>query len=297
MENRRRARRTTSSQDSTSKRAGKRYAKRSIDKEKREENESTVDNKPANFRLNRYLAHAGLASRRKADELIQAGVVKVNGKTVTSMGHQVQFGDNVHVRGKLVQPEQKVYILMNKPKDFLTTTDDERGRRTVLDIIKNFPHKLNLPYTPRVYPVGRLDRLTTGVLLITNDGELTQRLSHPKFGVKKSYLATLNKPLHQEDIELIKNGITLEDGAIQVDSVAYEAKSEQYVVSVELHSGRNRIVRRMFEHLGYEVERLDRLDYGGLNKKNLSRGDWRFLAKHEVEKLWKLRGKTKNYKR
>ena len=297
MENRRRARRTTSSQDSTSKRAGKRYAKRSIDKEKREENESTVDNKPTNFRLNRYLAHAGLASRRKADELIQAGVVKVNGKTVTSMGHQVQFGDNVHVRGKLVQPEQKVYILMNKPKDFLTTTDDERGRRTVLDIIKNFPHKLNLPYTPRVYPVGRLDRLTTGVLLITNDGELTQRLSHPKFGVKKSYLATLNKPLHQEDIELIKNGITLEDGAIQVDSVAYEAKSEQYVVSVELHSGRNRIVRRMFEHLGYEVERLDRLDYGGLNKKNLSRGDWRFLAKHEVEKLWKLRGKTKNYKR
>ena len=255
MENRRRARRTTTSQDSTSKRAGKRYAKRSIDKEKREENESTVDNKPANFRLNRYLAHAGLASRRKADELIQAGVVKVNGKTVTSMGHQVQFGDNVHVRGKLVQPEQKVYILMNKPKDFLTTTDDERGRRTVLDIIKNFPHKLNLPYTPRVYPVGRLDRLTTGVLLITNDGELTQRLSHPKFGVKKSYLATLNKPLHQEDIELIKNGITLEDGAIQVDSVAYEAKSEQYVVSVELHSGRNRIVRRMFEHLGYEVER------------------------------------------
>ena len=297
MENRRRARRTTTWQDSTSKRAGKRYAKRSIDKEKREENESTVDNKPANFRLNRYLAHAGLASRRKADELIQAGVVKVNGKTVTSMGHQVQFGDNVHVRGKLVQPEQKVYILMNKPKDFLTTTDDERGRRTVLDIIKNFPHKLNLPYTPRVYPVGRLDRLTTGVLLITNDGELTQRLSHPKFGVKKSYLATLNKPLHQEDIELIKNGITLEDGAIQVDSVAYEAKSEQYVVSVELHSGRNRIVRRMFEHLGYEVERLDRLDYGGLNKKNLSRGDWRFLAKHEVEKLWKLRGKSKNYKR
>ena len=297
MENRRRARRTTTSQDSTSKRAGKRYAKRSIDKEKRQENESTVDNKPANFRLNRYLAHAGLASRRKADELIQAGVVKVNGKTVTSMGHQVQFGDNVHVRGKLVQPEQKVYILMNKPKDFLTTTDDERGRRTVLDIIKNFPHKLNLPYTPRVYPVGRLDRLTTGVLLITNDGELTQRLSHPKFGVKKSYLATLNKPLHQEDIELIKNGITLEDGAIQVDSVAYEAKSEQYVVSVELHSGRNRIVRRMFEHLGYEVERLDRLDYGGLNKKNLSRGDWRFLAKHEVEKLWKLRGKSKNYKR
>ena len=297
MENRRRARRTTSSQNSSSKGTGKRYAKRSIDKEKREENESAVDNKPANFRLNRYLAHAGLASRRKADELIQAGVVKVNGKTITSMGHQVQFGDKVHVRGKLIQPEQKVYILMNKPKDFLTTTDDDRGRRTVLDIIKNFPHKLNLPYTPRVYPVGRLDRLTTGVLLITNDGELTQRLSHPKFGVKKSYLATLNKPLHQEDFELIKNGLTLEDGSIQVDSVAYEAKSEQHVVSVELHSGRNRIVRRMFEHLGYEVERLDRLEYGGLNKKNLSRGDWRFLAKHEVEKLWKLRGKTRNFKR
>ena len=297
MENRRRARRTPSSQNSGSKGPRKRYTKKPIDKERSMKKDSTVDNTPASFRLNRYLAHAGLASRRKADELIQAGVVKVNGKTVTSMGHQVQFGDKVHVRGKLVQPEQKVYIVMNKPKDFLTTTDDDRGRRTVLDIIKNFPHKLNLPYTPRVYPVGRLDRMTTGVLLITNDGELTQRLSHPKFGVKKSYLATLNKPLHQEDLALIKNGLTLEDGSIQVDSVAYKAKSEQYVVSVELHSGRNRIVRRMFEHLGYEVERLDRLEYGGLNKKNLSRGDWRFLAKHEVEKLWKLRGKTRNFKR
>ena len=258
---------------------------------------SNQDNTPSTFRLNRYLAHAGIASRRKADELIQSGVVKVNGKVITSMGHQVQFGDKVSVRGNLVQPEQKVYILMNKPKDFLTTTDDDRGRRTVLDIIKNFPHKLKLPYTPRVYPVGRLDRMTTGVLLITNDGELTQRLSHPKFGVKKSYLATLNKPLHPEDLELIKNGITLEDGPIQVDSIAYEAKSEQYVVSLELHGGRNRIVRRIFEHLGYEVDRLDRLNFGGLTKKNLSRGDWRFLAKHEVEKLWQARSKTRNFKR
>ena len=258
---------------------------------------SNQDNTPSTFRLNRYLAHAGIASRRKADELIQSGVVKVNGKVITSMGHQVQFGDKVSVRGNLVQPEQKVYILMNKPKDFLTTTDDDRGRRTVLDIIKNFPHKLKLPYTPRVYPVGRLDRMTTGVLLITNDGELTQRLSHPKFGVKKSYLATLNKPLHPEDLELIKNGLTLEDGPIQVDSIAYEAKSEQYVVSLELHGGRNRIVRRIFEHLGYEVDRLDRLNYGGLTKKNLSRGDWRFLAKHEVEKLWQARSKTRNFKR
>ena len=258
---------------------------------------SNQDNTPSTFRLNRYLAHAGIASRRKADELIQSGVVKVNGKVITSMGHQVQFEDKVSVRGNLVQPEQKVYILMNKPKDFLTTTDDDRGRRTVLDIIKNFPHKLKLPYTPRVYPVGRLDRMTTGVLLITNDGELTQRLSHPKFGVKKSYLATLNKPLHPEDLELIKNGLTLEDGPIQVDSIAYEAKSEQYVVSLELHGGRNRIVRRIFEHLGYEVDRLDRLNYGGLTKKNLSRGDWRFLAKHEVEKLWQARSKTRNFKR
>ena len=258
---------------------------------------SNQDNTPSTFRLNRYLAHAGIASRRKADELIQSGVVKVNGKVITSMGHQVQFGDKVSVRGNLVQPEQKVYILMNKPKDFLTTTDDDRGRRTVLDIIKNFPHKLKLPYTPRVYPVGRLDRMTTGVLLITNDGELTQRLSHPKFGVKKSYLATLNKPLHPEDLELIKNGITLEDGPIQVNSIAYEAKSEQYVVSLELHGGRNRIVRRIFEHLGYEVDRLDRLNFGGLTKKNLSRGDWRFLAKHEVEKLWQARSKTRNFKR
>ncbi len=236
-------------------------------------------------RLNKYLAHAGVASRRKADELIAAGKVKVNGVVILEMGHKVLPEDKVYFDGKTVNPEQKVYILLNKPKDCITTTSDEKDRKTVLDLIKGAYAQIKSVKKPRLYPVGRLDRNTSGVLLITNDGELAQNLTHPSREMRKIYHVHLNKNLTIEDIAKIQHGIVLEDGIAEVDEIAYTNPKTKSEVGVEIHSGKNRIVRRIFESLGYEVEKLDRVYFGGLTKKDLPRGKWRFLDEEEVRRL------------
>lgn len=227
-------------------------------------------------RLNKYLAHAGIASRRKAAELVKEGKVKVNDKVVIEPGYEVQPKDVVKYKGKVIRMlEKKVYILVNKPKDFITTTKDEKGRKTVMHLIRKATDQ-------RVYPVGRLDRNTTGLLLLTNDGDLAQKLSHPSHSVKKVYRVELNKDLTKADMETIAQGVTLEDGEVKVDAVAYVDEKDKTKIGVELHIGRNRIVRRIFEHLGYEVKKLDRVAYAGLTKKDLPRGKWRYLNKKEV---------------
>lgn len=245
--------------------------------------ESVTDD---NMRLNKYLAHSGVASRRKADELIKAGKVTVNGKVVVEMGHRLQPDDLVHFEGKLLNPEQKVYILLNKPKDFITTTSDERERKTVMELIKGAYDKIKSVKRPRVYPVGRLDRNTTGVLLLTNDGALTQQLMHPSSEVRKVYHVFLNKKLKESDFEkIVDGGVVLEDGIVEVDALAYPNPKTKSEVGIEIHSGRNRIVRRLFESLGYEIEKLDRVFFAGLTKKDLPRGRWRFLTEQEVRML------------
>lgn len=228
------------------------------------------------MRLNKYLAHCGVASRREAATIIQAGEVKVNGQVVMDIGFKVQPRDQVLVNGKKVTLKTKmIYILLNKPKDYIATVKDERGRKTVLDLI-------HLRDDERIYPVGRLDRNTTGLLLLTNDGELAQRLTHPKYEVKKIYHVILDKALTKNDLEKILAGITLEDGFVQVDSMDYVDGRPKTELGVEIHSGRNRIVRRIFEHLGYEVTKLDRVYFGGLTKKDLPRGRYRHLNDKEV---------------
>ena len=227
------------------------------------------------MRLNRYLAHCGIASRRKADELIQNGDVKVNGKVVKEMGITVKPGDKVMYKGKIVTPGKMVYILLNKPKGVITTTDDERDRQTVIDLIESMT-------TEKVYPVGRLDRNTTGLLLLTNDGDLKQKLTHPKHGVKKYYQVKLDAALSQEDEEKLRNGLELEDGAVEIDGMSMVQDSNRFKWVIELHIGRNRIVRRIFEHLGYEVVALDRIGFGGLTKERLPRGRARHLRDKEV---------------
>ncbi|WP_025762632.1 pseudouridine synthase [Dyadobacter tibetensis] len=229
------------------------------------------------LRLNRFIANAGICSRREADELIASGQISVNGKTITEMGFQVKRTDQVKFGKKALNPEKMVYILINKPKDYITTTDDPEERKTVLDLIQGACDE-------RVYPVGRLDRNTTGLLLLTNDGELAEKLTHPSSGIKKIYQAELDKPITTEDFELLKHGLELEDGFIRPDEVGL-VTPDAMVVGLEIHSGRNRIVRRMFEHLGYEVQKLDRTVFAGLNKKELPRGKWRFLLEREVIKL------------
>lgn len=228
-----------------------------------------------NYRLNKYLAHAGIASRREADELIKQGLVTVNGKVITQMGYSVQPGDIVRFKGSIISPERKVYILLNKPKDYITTTCDERNRKTVLDLIKGAT-----PY--RVYPVGRLDRNTTGLLMLTNDGDLAQKLSHPRHEVKKVYAARLDKALHPEDRLQMMKGIQLEEGLAKADAVEYTDPNDASRIGLEIHIGWNRVIRRMFEQLGYEVLQLDRVSYAGLTKKNLPRGKWRFLTRKEI---------------
>ncbi len=231
------------------------------------------------MRLNKYLAHCGIASRRAADTLIMQGHVTVNGIVVQEMGYKVQEKDVVHFKGKPVKPVDKfVYYLLNKPRNILSTSQDERGRKTVLDILET---KIN----ERVYPVGRLDRNTTGLLLLTNDGELTKKLSHPKHKVPKVYHVTLNKNLSLKDLELIRTGVTLEDGDIKADSLHYIEDMPKREVQIEIHSGKNRVIRRIFEYLGYEVLKLDRTYYAGLTKKNLPRGRYRPLTKEEVRML------------
>jgi 23S rRNA pseudouridine2605 synthase len=227
------------------------------------------------IRLNKFLANSGVAARRKADELIKEGAVTVNGAVVTEMGFKVQHNDVVKFQGKIVKPTNKVYILLNKPKDFITTTDDEKGRKTVLDIVKKA--------TPeRIYPVGRLDRNTTGLLLLTNDGDLAQKLSHPSFNVKKIYAVELDKPLKPSDYDIIKSGVELEEGMAQVDDIQYVEADNKRIVGIEIHMGWNRIVRRIFETLGYEILKLDRVMYAGLTKKDLPRGRCRHLSEREV---------------
>ena len=230
------------------------------------------------IRLNKYLANAGVCSRREADEFIQAGVVKVNGEIVTELGTKVKRSDEVHFHDQLVSIEKKVYILLNKPKDYVTTSDDPQNRKTVMDLVKGACRE-------RIYPVGRLDRNTTGVLLLTNDGELATKLTHPGFMKKKIYHVYLDKNVTAADMKQIADGIELEDGEIHADAIEYASETDRKQVGIEIHSGRNRIVRRIFEHLGYKVIRLDRVYFAGLTKKNVRRGDWRFLTEQEVNML------------
>ena len=229
--------------------------------------------------LNKFIAHSGICARRDAAELVKKGVVKVNGETVSEPGYKISPTDEVKVNGKKIfLAKNLVYILLNKPKDYITTTDDPQNRKTVLDIIGKAT-------TERVYPVGRLDRNTSGVLLFTNDGELAQKLTHPSNEIKKVYHVTLNKPLEKKDFDKILSGITLEDGPASVDVLAYADITDKAQVGVEIHSGRNRIVRRIFEALGYDVKGLDRVIFAGLTKKNIERGKFRFLTEKEVRDL------------
>ena len=228
-------------------------------------------------RLNKFIANAGICSRREADELIEAGVVSVNGKIITEMGYKVMPGDDVKYNNELLRGERLVYILLNKPKDFITTTDDPEDRKTVMNLIAKACKE-------RVYPVGRLDRNTTGVLIFTNDGDLAKKLTHPSFQVHKIYQVELDRQLKTSDMELISAGINLDDGYIKPDEIVYAGK-EKNIIGMELHSGKNRIVRRIFEHLGYEVKKLDRVVFAGLTKKDVPRGRWRFLTEMEVANL------------
>ena len=228
--------------------------------------------------MNKYLANAGVCSRREADEFIQAGVVSVNGTVVTELGTKVKRSDEVKFHEDTVSLEKKVYVLLNKPKDYVTTSDDPQQRKTVMDLVKN-------ACPERIYPVGRLDRNTTGVLLLTNDGDLASKLTHPKFLKKKIYHVYLDKSVTAHDLEQIAQGITLEDGEVHADSIAYADEMDKSQVGIEIHSGKNRIVRRIFESLGYRVIKLDRVQFAGLTKKNLRRGDWRYLTEEEVDML------------
>ena len=230
------------------------------------------------IRLNKFMANAGICSRREADEFIQAGEVLVNGVAVTELGTKITRNDTVTFRGKVVTLARKIYVLLNKPKDCVTTSDDPQGRLTVMDIVRN-------ACTERIYPVGRLDRNTTGVLLLTNDGDLASKLTHPKFIKKKIYHVWLDRDVSEEDMQRIADGIELEDGPIQPDAVSYANETDMNQVGIEIHSGRNRIVRRIFEALGYRVVKLDRVYFAGLTKKNLQRGRWRYLTQQEVNML------------
>ena len=230
------------------------------------------------LRLNKFLANAGVCSRREADEFIQAGLVTVNGEVVTELGTKILRTDEVKFHDAVVSLEKKVYVLLNKPKDYVTTSDDPQQRKTVMDLVKDVCPE-------RIYPVGRLDRNTTGVLLLTNDGDLASKLTHPKFLKKKVYHVHLDKNLTSHDMDQIREGITLDDGEIKADAIEYADDRDKSQVGIEIHSGKNRIVRRIFESLGYRVTKLDRVQFAGLTKKNLRRGDWRFLTEKEVDML------------
>jgi 23S rRNA pseudouridine2605 synthase len=280
---------------------GKRYATGNLPAGRQGKQHGTGDRKPGNGKgpttnfkpqtsnykpatssempLNKFIAHCGVGSRRDAVPFIKEGKVTVNGKVVTEPGYKVTEQDEVKYNGKkLFVTKNMVYILLNKPKDYITTTDDPQGRKTVLQLIKNAT-------TERIYPVGRLDRNTSGVLLLTNDGELTQKLTHPSYNVKKVYEVKLDKPVTKAHFDKILEGITLEDGTIHADALAYADNKDRAVIGIEIHSGRNRIVRRIFEHFGYDVKSLDRVMYADLTKKNVERGKWRYLSEREVRQL------------
>ena len=245
--------------------------KKQIEYRKKNEGQETE------LRLNRYIAKGGVCSRRDADALITAGRVKVNGEVVQQVGVKVKRTDRVEVDDQVITPERKVYLVLNKPKDYVTTVEDPLERRTVMALIEGACKE-------RVYPIGRLDRQTTGVLLFTNDGDLAKKLTHPKYNQKKIYHVFLDKVVQTGDLEAIRKGIDLEDGFIQADDVRV-AEDDRTQVGIEIHSGRNRIVRRIFEHLGYQILRLDRVFFAGITKKNLPRGHWRFLTEDEVNIL------------
>jgi 23S rRNA pseudouridine2605 synthase len=229
------------------------------------------------IRLNRFIANSGICSRREADTYIAAGVVKINGKIVTALGTKVKSGDKVESEGRIIRSESKVYIALNKPKSVISAVSSDRGERTVIDIVRNC-------CSERLYPVGRLDKNTTGVLLLTNDGDMTKRLTHPSSNIKKLYHASLDKSFKLEDMQKLADGIVLEDGAVKADEISY-IDGNKREVGIQMHSGKNRIVRRMFEHLGYDVKNLDRVLFAGITKKNIPRGKWRFLTPKEVDFL------------
>ena len=251
-------------------------AKYSLKKRIEYKEENYDPNEP--LRLNKFLANAGVCSRREADEFITAGVVKVNGEVVTELGTKVLRTDEVLFHDQPVRMEKKVYVLLNKPKDYVTTSDDPQQRKTVMDLVKGACEE-------RIYPVGRLDRNTTGVLLLTNDGDLASKLTHPKFLKKKIYHVHLDKAVTAHDMQQIAEGITLDDGDIKADAIEYASDTDKKQVGIEIHSGKNRIVRRIFESLGYKVTKLDRVQFAGLTKKNVKRGDWRYLTEEEVDRL------------
>ena len=251
-------------------------AKYSLKKRIEYKEENYDPNEP--IRLNKFLANAGVCSRREADEYIQAGVITVNGEVVTELGTKVLRSDEIKFHDQPVSLEKKVYVLLNKPKDYVTTSDDPQQRKTVMDLVKNCCKE-------RIYPVGRLDRNTTGVLLLTNDGDMASKLTHPKFLKKKIYHVYLDKNVTAHDLQMIRDGITLEDGDIKADACEYADPVDKKQVGIEIHSGKNRIVRRIFESLGYKVTKLDRVQFAGLTKKNLRRGDWRYLTEEEVDRL------------
>jgi len=230
------------------------------------------------IRLNKYIANSGICSRREADTYIKSGSATVNGKIITEMGYKVKLTDEVRFDDALISPEAKRYVLLNKPKNYITTMDDERGRKTVMELINNAAKE-------RIYPVGRLDRLTTGLLLFTNDGEMAKKLTHPKHQVKKLYHVSLDKKLSMTDLNKISENFVLDGKMVFVDKVSYIENKPKHEIGIEIHSGRNRIVRRIFEHFGYKVTKLDRVIFAGLTKKNLSRGVWRHLTQQEVNNL------------
>jgi 23S rRNA pseudouridine2605 synthase len=243
---------------------------------------SHLPGKGANYvRLNKWISNAGICSRREADALIQGGRITVNGEKVTTLGYQVKTTDIVKFRDKILKPDKNVYLLFNKPKNCITTASDPEGRKTVLDFVRG-------ACSERVYPVGRLDRNTTGLLVLTNDGELAQKLAHPSYEIKKLYQVELATPISSKDLAAIQSGIKLRDGVVEVDSIAI-VEGDASKVGIEIHSGKNRVVRRLFEHLGYQIITLDRVMYANLTKKDLSRGNWRFLTQQEVYHLQSIK--------
>ncbi len=246
--------------------------------QKRKQNKIDKDLHKDTIRLNKYIANSGICSRREADQFITQGLVEVNGKVISEMGYQVQKEDKVVFDGQPITPEKNVYVLLNKPKGYISTTKDDKARKTVMELVANAS-----PY--RLYPVGRLDRSTTGVILLTNDGHLTKKLTHPSFNVRKIYHVVLDRKLSGEDLAAIQNGVRLEEGVAEVDSVSFIEGKPKNEIGIEIHIGWNRVIRRIFQKLGYEVEALDRVTFAGLTKKNVKRGHWRILTELEVNNL------------